>query len=71
MPFCSHKISPCAKFKTFKTNKAILTTVIGLEKILCWNLVKFALDNEDSSVPVYSRFFKFFLFATLVCDVFV
>ena len=47
------KISPCGKFKKFKTNKAVLTIVIGLENILCWNLVKSALDKEDSSVPVY------------------
>ena len=50
------KISPCVKFKKFKTNKAVLTIVIGLENILCWNLVKSALDKEDSSVPVYSPF---------------
>ena len=63
------KISPCGKFKKFKTNKAVLTIVIGLENILCWNLVKSALDKEESSVPVYSPFF--YLFATSVCDVFV
>ena len=51
------KISPCGKFKKFKTNKAVLIIVIGLENILCWNLVKSALDKEDSSVPVYSPFF--------------
>ena len=39
------KISPCGKFKKFKTNKAVLTIVIGLENILCWNLVKSALDS--------------------------
>ena len=50
------KISPCGKFKKFKTNKAVLTIVIGLENILCWNLVKSTLDKEDSSVPVYSPF---------------
>ena len=50
------KISPCGKFKKFKTNKAVLTIVIGLENILHWNLVKSALDKEDSSVPVYSPF---------------
>ena len=61
------KISPCGKFKKFKTNKAILTIVIGLENILCWNLVKSALD---SSVPMYSPFFNF-LFVILVCDVLV
>ena len=64
------KVSPCDKFKKFKTNKDVLTIVIGLENILCWNLVKSALDKEDSSVPVYSPFLNF-LFATLVCDVFV
>ena len=55
------KISPCSKFKKFKTNKAVFTIVIGLENILCWNLVKSALDKEDSSVPVYSPFFNFFI----------
>ena len=54
------KISPCFKFKKFKTNKAVLTIVIGLENILCWNLVKSALDKEDSSVSVYSPFINFF-----------
>ena len=57
------KISPCGKFKKFKTNKAVLTIVIGLENILCWNLVKSALDKEDSSVPVYSPLFNF-----LICN---
>ena len=28
------KISPCGKFKKFKTNKAVLTIVIGLENML-------------------------------------
>ena len=56
------KISPCGKFKKFKTNKAVLTIVIGLENILCWNLVKSALDKEDSSVPVYSLFFITFFY---------
>ena len=55
------KISPCGKFKNFKINKAILTIVIGLENILCLNLVKSALDKEDSSVPVYSPIFNFFI----------
>ena len=55
------KISPCGKFKNFKTNKAVLTIVIGLENILCWNLVKSAFDKEDSCVPVYSPFLKFFI----------
>ena len=54
------KIFPCGKFKKFKTNKAVLTVVIGLENILCWNLVKSVLDKEDCSVPVYSPFKKFF-----------
>ena len=45
---------------------------MGLENILCWNLVKPALDKEDSSVPVYSPFLiLFFLFVTLVCDVLI
>ena len=64
------KISPYSKFKKFKTNKAVLTIVIGLENILHWNLVKSALDKEDSSVPVCSPFFNF-LFANLVFDVLV
>ena len=50
------KISPCGKFKKFKTYEVVLTIVIGLENILHWNLVKSALDKEDSSVPVYSPF---------------
>ena len=50
------KISPCGKFKKFKTNKAVLTIVTGLENILCWNLVKSALDKEDFI------FFIFYLF---------
>ena len=53
------KISPCGKFKKFKTNKAVLTIVIAVENNLCWNLVKSALDKEDSSVPVYSPFLNF------------
>ena len=65
------KIFPCDRFKKFKTNKSALAILIGLENILCCNLVKFALDKEDSSVPVHSPFFNFFLFVTLVCDVFV
>ena len=51
----------------------MLKIVIGLENILCWNLVKSALDKEDSSVPVYSPLFIYlfiYLFVTLVCDVF-
>ena len=40
------KISPCGKFKKFKTNKAVLTIVIGLKNILCWNLVKSALIGK-------------------------
>ena len=39
------KLSPSGKIKKFKTNKAVLTIVIGLENILCWNLVKSALDS--------------------------
>jgi len=62
------KISPCGKFKKLKTNKAVLTIVIGLENILCWSLVKSALDKEDNNVPVYFPFF-YFLFVILVCDV--
>ena len=50
--------SPCSKFKKFKTNKAVLTIVIGLENSLFWNLVKSVLDKEGSSVPVYSLLFK-------------
>ena len=69
------------RLKKIKTNKTVLTIVIGLKKkkktiviglenILCWNLVKSALYKEDSSVPVYPLF-KNVLFVTLVCDVFV
>ena len=32
--FALIKISPCGKFKKFKTNKAVLTIVIGLENML-------------------------------------
>ena len=63
------KISPCVKFKKFKTNKAVLAIVIGLKNIN-WNLVKSALDKEDKSVPVYSPLFNF-LFVVSVCNVFV
>jgi len=55
------KIAPCGKFKKFKTNKAVLTIVIGLKNILHWDLVKSGLDKEDRSVPVYSPFFNFFI----------
>ena len=64
------KISPCDKFKNIKTNKAVLTVIIGLKNILHWNLVKSALDKEDKSVPVYSPLFNF-LFVVSVCNVFV
>ena len=64
------KISPCGRFKKFKTNKAILTIVIGLKNILHWNLVKSALDQEDKSVSVYSPLVNF-LFVVSVCNVFV
>ena len=64
------KIFPCGRFKNFKTIKDVLIIIIGLENILCWNLVKSALDKEDKSVPVYSLFFNLF-FVTLVCDVLV
>ena len=64
------KISPCSKFKKFKTNEAILTIVIGLKNILRWNLVKSALDKEDRSVPVYSPLLNF-LFVVSLCNVFV
>ena len=60
---------PCSKLKKFKTNKAILTIVIGLKNVLHWNLVKSALDKEDRRVPVYSPFFN--LFVVSVCDVLV
>ena len=55
------KISPCGKFKKFKTNKAVLTIVIGLENILCRNLVESALERDDSNVPVYSPLLTFFI----------
>ena len=64
------KISPCGKFKKFKTNKAILTIVIRLKNIFCLNLVESALDKEDKSVPVFSPLFNF-LFVVSVCNVFV
>ena len=48
------KIPPWGKFKKFKTNKAVLTIVIGLESIQCWDLVKSTLDKEDRNVPAYS-----------------
>ena len=59
------------RLKKIKTNKAVLTIDIGLESILCWNLVKSALDKEDSSVPVHTPFLKIYVFVTLVSDVFV
>ena len=55
------KISLCGKFKKLKTNKTVLTLIIGLENILCWNLVESALEREDSNVPVYSPFLNFFI----------
>lgn len=64
------KISPCGKFKKFKTNKAVLTIVIGLKNILHGNLVKSALDRKDRIVPVYSPFL-IFLFVVSVCDVLI
>ena len=64
------KIFPCGKFKKFKTNKAILTVVIGLKNIFHWNLVKSALDRKDRIVPVYSPFL-IFLFVVSVCDVLI
>ena len=64
------KISPCGKLKNIKTNKAVLTIVIGLKNILRWNLVKSALDKEDRSVPVYSPLLNF-LFVVSVCNEFV
>ena len=63
------KISPCGRFKKFKTSKAVLKIVIGLKNTLHWNLVKSALDKEDRRVPVYSPFFN--LFVVSVCDVLV
>ena len=44
----SLKYLPVVSLKIFKTNKAVLTIAMGLENILCWNLVKSALDKEDS-----------------------
>ena len=55
------KIFPWGKIKKIKTNKAILTIVIGIETSLSWNLVKSVLGKEDSSVPVYSPFLSFFI----------
>ena len=54
-------ISPCGTFKKFKTNKAVLTIVIGLKNILRWTLVKSVLYKEDRSVPVYSPFLNIFI----------
>ena len=54
----SRCFSICGKFKKFKTNKVVLTIVIGLTNSLFWNLVKSVLDKEDSIVPVYSPPFK-------------
>ena len=51
-------------------NKVIPTIVIGLKTTLHQNLVKFALDKEDKSVPVYFLLFTFLL-AVTVCNVFV
>lgn len=61
------KISPCGKFKNFRTNKAILTIVIGLKNILRWNLVKSALDKEDKSVPVYSPLIFYLYIQCVMC----
>ena len=47
--------------QTGNRNKAILTIVIGLKNILCWNLVKSPLDKEDKSIPVYSLYLIFYL----------
>ena len=41
--------------------KTVLTIVIGLENILCWSLVKSALDKEDNNVPAYFPFYNFFI----------
>ena len=69
MLFC---IFPCVKFKKFKTNEAVLTVVIDLENILCWNLVKSALNKEDTTILLLCiPPFLTFLFATSVCDVLV
>ena len=46
--------------KHFKTNKAILTIVIGLKNMLHWNLVKSVLDKEDKNVNVYFPLKNFF-----------
>ena len=54
------KIFPYGRLKKCKKNKAVLTIVIGLENTLCWNLVKSALDKENSGAPVYSPF-NFFI----------
>ena len=48
----------------------ITPIVIGLKTTLHQNLVKFVLDKEDKSVPVYFLLFNF-LFAATVCNVFV
>ena len=46
--------------KHFKTNKAILTIVIGLKNILHCNLLKSVLDKEDKNVNVYFPLKNFF-----------
>lgn len=55
------EISPCSKFKEIKTNKAVLTIVIGLDNILHWNLADLLWIKEDKNVPVYFPFLFFYL----------
>ena len=56
------KYFPVVGFKKIKTNRAVLTVIMSLENILCWNLLKSALDKEDRNVPMYSPFFNFLIF---------
>ena len=53
--------------------QSCINIVIGLKNILCWNLVKSALDKEDRCVPVCSPFFNCFIysFSVQLCPVLV
>ena len=62
------KIFPCGRFKNFKTNIAVLTIVMGLENILCWN--QSLLWIRKTAVFLCIPPFLIFLFITSVCDVF-
>ena len=49
----------------------MLTIVVCLENILCWNLVKSALNKQEISCTCVFPLLNFLSFVTLVCDVFV